>query len=188
MVCKNARFRNGIWRFLFSDLLIFPSHNLRNTVDIRGDIGKGRKIAANDLVRFGKAHKIKQGVFYTVYAVAGKISCFIGNDPAREYPAQICLFGQIIRCKVKHRGRVYGQLLLHGINKCLRAALADRGLIIRPADMDTDIMTLKAGGYGIYAARNLSCRLKRTVVVAGEKMFLCGNIQIFGKGCHVSVG
>ena len=109
MVCKNARFRNGIWRFLFSDLLIFPCHNLRNTVDIRGDIGKGRKIAANDLVCFGKAHKIKQGIFHAVYAVTGKISRFIGNDPAREYPAQICLFGQIIRCQVKHGGRIHGK-------------------------------------------------------------------------------
>ena len=164
-------------------LRLFPGHDLRNTVDIRGDIGKGRKIAANDLVRFGKAHKIKQGVFYTVYAVAGKISCFVGNDPVRKYPPQICLFRQVIRCKVKHCGRIHGKLLLHGINKCLRAALADRGLIIRPADMDTDIMAFEAGGYGIYAVRNLGCRLKGTVIMAGEKVFLCGNLQIFGQGC-----
>ena len=93
--------RLRIIRSLLYFLRLFPGHDLRNTVDIRGDIGKGRKIAANDLVRFGKAHKIKQGVFYTVYAVAGKISCFVGNDPVRKYPPQICLFRQVIRCKVK---------------------------------------------------------------------------------------
>ena len=121
-------------------LLIFPSHNLWNPVDICGNIGKGRKVAANDLVCFGKTHKIKQGIFHAAYAVAGKISCFVGNDPVREYPPQISFFRQIVRCQIKHRGRVYRQLFLHGIDKRLRAALADCGLIIRPADMDTDIM------------------------------------------------
>ena len=63
------------------------------------------------------------------------------------------------------------------------ACCSCRGLIIRPADMDTDIMAFEAGGYGIYAVRNLGCRLKGTVIMAGEKVFLCGNIQIFGQGC-----
>ena len=150
-------------------------------VHICCNICEGTEKASDDFSGGSKAVEVKQGVVHAIYTVTAETAVLIGENSFRECFPKPFFFFHIVGGQIEHRCRISLQFLLHGMDKGIRGAFADGGLVVCAADMHADAGRAEAGSDVVDPFLKPLGRNEEVIVFGGIKPFPGKNIRFPGK-------